>query len=407
MNRSFITASILIVGLAALGTWIAMNTYWEEVTLPARMKGEAATNPFYSRQRLAEELGAVPERPETLATLPPPDGVIVLAHWHWGVIESRRRQIEEWVEAGGRLLVDYSLRGGEEEFKRWSGLSREVLTEEEIEEAEKADRRDRRARIPEQLREMLGNEAPCATLTAEPAAARAKYTICGVDEFTYLQSDRRPEWSLSVDGRMQAARIQVGAGSVTLLNAAPFGNRQLLEADHAQLFVDATQLRRGDRIYFVSEERQPSLLELMWAYGAPVIVLALLLLALALWRGAVRLGPLIAPPEPVRRSIAEQIRGTGQFALRFGGGRALHAAMVRALHEAARRRIPGYASLPVPDQIEAIARIAGIDSESLAMTINHSGARSATELRNAVMALELTRRKLLNATSAREVSNAS
>ena len=407
MNRSLITASIVIVGLAAVGYWIAMNTYWEDVTLPARMKGEAATNPFYSRQRLATELGAIPEKVETLAALPPPDAVIVLAHWHWSVIESRQQQIEKWVEAGGRLLVDHTLRGGEDEFKRWSGLSRAELSEEELEKESNDDRRERRSRVPAQFRELLGQQGICAVLTAEPAGGREQYSICGLDEFSYLQSDRKPEWKLSVDDKLQAARIRVGAGSVTLLNATPFGNRELLEVDNAQLFVDATQLRCGDRVVFVSEERQPSLLQLMWSYGAPVIVLALILLAVALWRGAVRLGPLIAPPEPVRRSIAEQIRGTGQFALRFGGGRALHAAMVRALHDAARRRIPGYASLAVPDQIETIARIAGVDSESLAITINHSGARSATELRNAVMALELTRRKLLETTLAKEVSNGS
>ena len=84
----------------------------------------------------------------------------------------------------------------------------------------------------------------------------------------------------------------------------------------------------------------------------------LLFIALALWRGAVRFGPLVAPAERVRRSLAEQILGTGRFAVRVGGGAALVAAEQRALHEAASRRIVGYEGLPSAEQAAAVARLA-------------------------------------------------
>ena len=74
----------------------------------------------------------------------------------------------------------------------------------------------------------------------------------------------------------------------------------------------------------------------MWRYGAPSrLCSASRWSRLALWRGGVRFGPLTAASETARRSLAEQIRGTGQFVLRHGGGEALHAAAVRALNEAA------------------------------------------------------------------------
>ena len=97
-------------------------------------------------------------------------------------------------------------------------------------------------------------------------------------------------------------------------------------------------MRRGDDVHFLSEDTHPSLLALLWRYGAPVVMLTLTLVALVLWRGGVRFGPLAAAADAARRSLVEQIRGTGQFILRHGGGHSLHAASVRALDEAAKRR---------------------------------------------------------------------
>jgi hypothetical protein len=175
----------------------------------------------------------------------------------------------------------------------------------------------------------------------------------------------------------------------------PFGNRDLAEIDHGKLLVGATQLHRGDRIIFLSEHEHTSLLGLMWLHGAPVIVLGLIALAALLWRGGVRFGPLAAATDMARRSLAEQIRGTGQFTVRLGGGKALHAAAVRALHEAARRRIAHYESMSHADRVGAIAHRAGIDSETLAAAINHSGARRPSDLAHTVALLESARRKIL------------
>jgi len=135
-------------------------------------------------------------------------------------------------------------------------------------------------------------------------------------------------------------------------------------------------------------------LSLTWTYGAPVVLLSLLLLAISLWRYGVRFGPLAATPDPSRRSIAEQIRGTGQFMVRFGN-QALHAAMVRALQETAQRHIPGYARLAPEDRVHAIARLTGANAEALTEMINYRGPRRTGDLRNAIAVLEQTRRRIL------------
>src|SRR5262249_35733527 len=147
---------------------------------------------------------------------------------------------------------------------------------------------------------------------------------------------RKTSWTLrSPRLGVQAMRVSLGQGSVTLVNARPFNNYELLQCQHGLLFTSATQLHRGDDVWFMTEDKGPSLFSVIWTTGAPVVVVALALIALWLWRASVRFGPIAAPTDPARRSLAEQILGTGQFTIRVGGGAALHAAAVRALLETA------------------------------------------------------------------------
>ena len=105
-------------------------------------------------------------------------------------------------------------------------------------------------------------------------------------------------------------------------------------------------------------------------------------------------GPLIAVPEKARRSLAEQIRGTGQFTLRFGGGRALHTATVRALREAAIRRLPAYDRMSAEDRVAAVSKLTAVLASELGPALNYSGTRSLHELRNVIAVLETARRRL-------------
>ena len=55
--------------LGVLVTYIARNTYWDEISIPTPLRGEAVTNPFYAAQRFAEALGARTEWRQALGTL--------------------------------------------------------------------------------------------------------------------------------------------------------------------------------------------------------------------------------------------------------------------------------------------------------------------------------------------------
>ena len=376
-----------LAGASVLVYWIAGNTEWTEVKVPLPARGEAATNPFYAAQRFAAALGARTSWDRQLE-VPAADAAIVVSAWHWSLTERRRYSLERWVESGGRLVVAGRLAGGEDEFERWSGVTRTHRKR-----APAFDTSNARVFGCRQLTEAHG---------ASPGPAdAAQYTLCDADPETYLETTRKISWAVRDEAEMQAVRVAVGRGSVTAINASPFNHRSLLDGDHGRLFVAAVGLRTGDEVHFLSEDDHPSLLALLWIHGSPVVVLALAAIALGLWRNSARFGPLVNEPPAARRSLAEQIRGTGQFALRYGDGESLHAASLRALTEAAARRVPGYVRLSPADQAAALARLTGFDRDAFAAAAYHAGLRRRNELLNTIAFLETARREILSSPPSR------
>jgi len=222
-----------------------------------------------------------------------------------------------------------------------------------------------------------------------------RHWLCDLYTVSYLTSNRHPDWVLRASTGAQVMRVRVGRGTVTVINGVPFRYRSLLDGDHAWLLVAASQFRRGDDVRFLSEEDHGSLLALAWHRGAPVLLLALVAVFLGLWRGAVRFGPPVATPDFARRSLAEQIHGTGLFAMRFDSDQALHGAAVRALDEAARRRIPGYPQLSPRDRSAALAHVTGLDGAALSAAIYHPARREPGEVRQTLALIETARRRTL------------
>jgi len=372
---------MVLAAIGALVYWIATHTYWADQVVPQSAHGEALRDPFYAAEHLARALGAHASH-DRLWELPAEDAVLVTAFWNWDRSDTHRAQLQRWVESGGRLVTDYGFLGQGNAFSRWSGITRHDV---------KA-RTDHHFKLnPGGCRD--GEESGASLWPA--AAIPRRYELCVLLVDSFLASNRPPLWKVTDAYGVQALRISVGRGSVTVVNGEAFTYRLLLKGSHASLFVAATQLHSGDDIHFLTDEDQASLLALTWRFGAPVVVLLLAALALSLWRAAPRFGPAIAPPASARRSLAEQIRGTGQFLLRVGDGQALHAATARALLAVAARRISAFSSLSSAERIRRLAQATGFPADALAAAINYTGARRANELRSAIALLEAARREIL------------
>jgi len=382
-----VVACLVAVGLVA---WLGSQMSFKEIKVPVPLQGEAARNPFYAAIRLSEELGAEATW-ERVFTQPPDEAVIFLSSWNWTLSKTRRERLEHWVEAGGRLIVDGSMIGGFEEFERWSGVgeANEEIADEEDGGVEEEEVVDGDGDFLAQFREQM------CTRLVEDVSGRA-FSVCGIDHSRSLTSARKLLWALRDDRKIHALRTSVGRGSVTVINAVPFRFRGFLEGDHPTLFVRMVQLRRGDSIVFLSEGDHDSLLRLLWRFGAPALLLLAGFVALSLWRAGARFGPPIPATMTARRSLAEQIRGTGQFAMRFGNGRALHAATLRALRDAAVQRFPNYDQMASEARVAAIANACGTSADELGPAMNYSGARNSHELYDAIAVLESARRRLLS-----------
>jgi integrase len=271
---------------------------------------------------------------------------------------------------------------GGKEFARWSGI--QAIERPRRPAGGDAEAPGRCFRFLEQRR------------AGQSRAFERPHWICEIDPGVGLATSREVEWALDEPrfGR-QALRVAVGRGRVTVINAEPFRSRRLFDGDHGWLLAAAAELRPGDAVHFLTEADYPPLLALIWQNGAPVVVLGLAVLGLVLWRGGVRIGPLAAIAAPVRRSLAEQIRGTGRFALLHDGGEPLHAAAARALDEAARTRVGGYGALAPRDRVSALAGLAGVAPAALDAALHDSRERSPHELRATVALLETVRRSLI------------
>ena len=385
---------LVIAGAVA---WLASNMSFKPFEVRTPLKGEASYNPFYAAIRMSTELGAEASW-ERVFTEPPAGSIIMLSDWNWSLSKPRRERLQKWVEDGGRLVIDDSLIGDFETFEGWSGIGRrekEVTDDGEDEGEDAYDEENSKSARPAEKSSLAARflDADCHEFT-EDGSGR-KLELCDVDWAHTLTSSRPILWALREDGAIHAVRAAVGRGSVTVLNSSPFRYRDFLLGDHPRLFVAATQLRRGDTLRFLTEEDQASILRLTWRFGAPAVLLLLAAVALGLWRSGMRFGPRVGVTQTARRSLAEQIRGTGQFALRFGGGEALHAATLRALRDAAIRRLPSYDNLSTAERVAAVAKASGIGEADLAPAMNYAGPRNSHELREAIAVLETARRRLL------------
>ena len=205
------------------------------------------------------------------------------------------------------------------------------------------------------------------------------------------------EWALYGQHGQVVARVPVGRGSVTMTSAfMPWDNSQLLLSDNALLAAATLRIHPGQTLWFVRDEARPPLLSFLWSTGTPAVLLGALALLFALWRGAVRFGPRAALLPTVRRSVAEQIRGTAEF-IQHHGSTALHAAQLRALHDVARPRIHGFDALILGERAQAIAKATGLDAHALARAMNPALNAAYSRHPSAALALlETARRRLLN-----------
>lgn len=426
-----------LVGLLVLALfgWVVYNTRWEEIEVDDPARGTAATDEDYALRRILASVGATLEVRTSLEPFPPADATLVLESRLWNIFPEREAHLKAWVEAGGHLVMQGGLAHNTQELA-WVPLSTVAPREKDSRVALSAEPPDSAPSDSEDGDDLQHIDAKTkrrlqigtfsqncwdyvesASTTIPAFGPDRTFRGCGGPVAIRSLNHVEPTWGLefartssnkhapfTAPSRMLALRVAVGRGDVTA--ASPFlasGNRGLLRGDNALIVAAVLQAAPGRTIWIVRDEAREPLLGWMWHEARTPFLLALAAIALALWRLMVRFGPREAQPPQARRSMGEQVRGTGQF-IAGSDPRALHAATRQAFEAVARRRVEGWAELDDAARIEALAATLrppnALDRAALQAAMNIGGGATPPQILAAIAVLEQARRALLRAPTA-------
>ena len=384
--------------------WIVMHTRWVEVDVPDDARGLAKTDPYYSLRQVLAGAGATLALRTSLEPLPPADATLLLDSGLWDIFPERDARLRTWVEHGGHLVL--LRRHGSKESMRWAPISFALPPARNASAAGDDDEAPRRVNLPLGIAGKPVNE-PCHEFheaeNVEPAFERHRgFSACAVGTSPLRPIGHAPlSWKLANDRGTLALRVPVGRGDVTGVSwSLPLDNRVLLRGDNALIVTALLQARPGRAVWIVSDEKRESLNAWVWSEARAPLLLAVAAIALALWRLAVRFGPRVALPPRARRSMGEQVRGTGHF-IAATDARALHAATRQAFEDAARVRVEAWNERDDADRIAALADSLApthaIDRAALLASLKIGSTATPTQILTAIAVLEQARRALSRA----------
>lgn len=364
---------VLFCVVLAVALWAAFNLEWVEEAAPSPLGGEAATNPLYATEKLLYQLGAKVHRHlQWDQPLPPVGSTLVLLSGEWAAQSGGPHRLRHWVEQGGHLVVNR--RVSPIGFFDWVSVSNPV-----------------HGASPGPCQRIEKKEAHMTTVVPN----KSQFELCDpVSDVLKALDPSSIDWTVSASRGDLIARIHLGAGTVTAHGIPTlFDNRRLAKADHAHLAALILQAGPGHEIWFIEDGEPAGFWTWLWHRAWVAVVLGLCALALGLWRGARRWGPLMGEAQPVRRSMAEQIHGTAQF-LANHGRQALYQSAQRALDEAARQRLYCFDQLTVKDRAKAIAEHTGLPPSALAQAMLPPGPGRRAATGQSLQLLEVARRRL-------------
>ena len=449
MNRDRVTwifgaVAVLLVALGAW--WLSTHTEWAERPVWRGATGEAKTNPVYASEQLLRQLGMTAEHRDTMSALPPQHGRLVILSDDWSAVPGQAERLHTWVKQGGHLVLMSGTAWRDTPLADWVPVRVERVNESDRQETQENNRQEDSASAGEdedkasededddkdadadehegdpdaeacddcedtsnKSYECKGDSSPdgasssqaaaSAPLASDAAPSLTQWKQCGLFlpnlrlTFTGGRQVQESVWSI-FDRGPQAMRVDVGDGTVTVLNSIPsaFMQQSILDCDHAPMLAAALQAEAGGTVWFYLSEKRQALLPWLWQEGWIAAVLGALTLAAALWRRAVRFGPALPTPPRLRRSIGEQVRGMGHYLMRHGS-EALLLAQQRALESTAAKRLVDYSRHPLPERARRIAQATGVSEPDLHAALS---ARFCTrvELPARLQILELARRRL-------------
>lgn len=428
MKAFWMVRIAMAVLVAAIAGWVVHETRWVEVVVDDEGRA-AATDPAYTLRRIVEANGATLETRTALEPLPPADATLLLNSSFWNIFPGRAERLEAWVRNGGHLVVQ-GLHERADKDMRWLPISfsvpkarpasapGDVVGTTPPRAKDDAGDSDARNTKPEDREQPFDHPfkglqhvpvwRDCRNFKETPDTGVPAYEPGRVYRGCWSIASMRaaqtaaPAWTLADGaGSLLAMRVPYGRGSVTGISfIAILDNHGLLQADNGLIVSAILQARPGRAVWIVEDEAREALPLWMWHEARTPTLLILAAVLLSLWRLLPRFGPREAVTPQARRSMGEQVSGTGQF-IANADPRALHDATKKAFEALGRTRIDGWPGRDDAGRVaalaDALAPAATLDQAALLAALAPPPSATPAQILAAIAVIEHARRTLLRA----------
>lgn len=339
-NIGIIVIGCLLVGAAVILFFLNFEKVSEDVWVGYR--GEARTNDYLAAERLLKKwnykVTRIYSQSQLLNFNPPRQGLVFFLT---DAIYFNKKDLEKfipWVEAGGHLVVciDSSLfTDDDEDLSTFSDYFNELVNT-KIEYKE-----DDSLASDESAENFFFELAP----SHFPLSVRLDRSINFIDQEE--SRSKRALWNIGNGENTYFLQYQRGWGRVSLLGSALFmDNHRIAEDDNAFFFwylitqslggpgggsrakgLSQTANATGTNtvntlpeVWFISDRIMPSLAELIWEKGWPILISLGILVLVIYWRVSQRFGPILESRYTIRRSLMEYLTASGRFLWRYKQG---------------------------------------------------------------------------------------
>lgn len=354
--RSFVLCALLLVVVTGLAALLIPQLQPYEEVVDQGPAPEARRNPMLAAEHFLRERTIDVQTANTWRDLPDTRQqrqTLLLLGKRTYMRPDEVEQLLAWTRAGGHLVLvaeqtwnEQTQRSGDLLLDRLQ--IRRLLTrdlpepEHEQPAIPLAAPQPPPRRWPDLTRLYLENEEAPAYLSFDPAF--------------HLEDpeDHARYWANSANATHMLQLVE-GEGLVTILTDSQlWQNRAIGRHDNAWLLWYLVQ---DSHVTLITDTDHDNLLTLLLRHFPQALVVLALLLALGLWRAALREGPVQSPAPLARRQLAEHLRASAGFLLRRRGHQALLKHLQQDILRRARLRHPGFESLGVAEQWQFLARL--------------------------------------------------
>lgn len=374
-----------------------------------------------------------------------PGGTVFLSDSNGRLLPPQQETLKKWVAQGNTLLLLLpSPRGYEKQASKHLSDQEAEQKRREKEDQEEKNREGEAQDADEEGEDEAGSEStpqgvkiehdPFGKMLGVQRIWREKNDPCNIQHreankctlrllrFAGLEYDlrMRPGWDqlqerVSLDATLDAGRaprrgsvksmlsegaedvLRIyphGQGHIVVMAVNPFINSELGYYDHAEIMMALLELNpRGKSLSLIKNLDYLPWYKAAWDHGWPMLSALACTLALLLWLGLRRFGPLLPEPESERRALIEHVDASARWLWHLSGGPEilLSSARQHVLH-LLRRRHPDWNVISAQTQVERLADLHQLNQEKLHQALHGNASANPHQFTEQVKTLQILRK---------------